>query len=39
MATLSPWWMAPAIGAGHAAQNDWMHLNVTWRSSWLGCCS
>src|SRR5439155_16024007 len=32
---LSPWWMAPAIGAGHAVQNDWMHLNVTWRSSWL----
>ena len=32
---LSPWWMALAIGAGHAVQNDWMHLNVTWRSSWL----
>ena len=32
---LSPWWMVLAIGAGHALQNDWMHLNVTWRSSWL----
>jgi sterol desaturase/sphingolipid hydroxylase (fatty acid hydroxylase superfamily) len=32
---LSPWWMALAIGAGHAVQNDWMHLNVAWRSSWL----
>jgi sterol desaturase/sphingolipid hydroxylase (fatty acid hydroxylase superfamily) len=31
----SPWWMALAIGAGHALQNDWMHWNVTWRSSWL----
>jgi len=32
---LSPWWMVLAVGAGHALQNDWMHLNVTWRSSWL----
>lgn len=32
---LSPWWMALAIGAGHALQNDWMHLNIAWRSSWL----
>jgi sterol desaturase/sphingolipid hydroxylase (fatty acid hydroxylase superfamily) len=32
---LSPWWMVLAVGAGHVLQNDWMHLNVTWRSSWL----
>jgi sterol desaturase/sphingolipid hydroxylase (fatty acid hydroxylase superfamily) len=32
---LSPWWMVLAIAAGHVLQNDWMHLNVTWRSSWL----
>jgi sterol desaturase/sphingolipid hydroxylase (fatty acid hydroxylase superfamily) len=32
---LSPWWMVLAVGAGHILQNDWMHLNVTWRSSWL----
>jgi sterol desaturase/sphingolipid hydroxylase (fatty acid hydroxylase superfamily) len=31
----SPWWMVLAVGAGHALQNDWMHWNVTWRSSWL----
>lgn len=32
---LSPWWMTLAIGAGHILQNDWMHLNVAWRFSWL----
>ena len=32
---LSPWWMVLAIGAGHAIQNDWMHMNLTWSSSWL----
>jgi sterol desaturase/sphingolipid hydroxylase (fatty acid hydroxylase superfamily) len=32
---LSPWWMVLAVGAGHVLQNDWMHLNVAWRSSWL----
>jgi sterol desaturase/sphingolipid hydroxylase (fatty acid hydroxylase superfamily) len=32
---LSPWWMTAGIAAGHVIQNDWMHLNVTWRSNWL----
>jgi len=32
---LSPWWMVFAIGAFNAFQNDWMHMNVTWRSNWL----
>ena len=32
---LSPWWMHLAIGAFNGFQNDWMHVNVTWRSNWL----
>lgn len=32
---LSPWWMQLAIGTFNAFQNDWMHVNVTWRSNWL----
>lgn len=32
---ISPWWMALAIGAFSGVQNDWMHMNVTWRSKWL----
>jgi sterol desaturase/sphingolipid hydroxylase (fatty acid hydroxylase superfamily) len=32
---LSPWWMYLTIGTFHALQNDWMHVNVTWRSNWL----
>jgi len=32
---LSPWWMELAIGMFNALQNDWMHMNVTWRSNWL----
>ncbi|HEU4684965.1 MAG TPA: sterol desaturase family protein [Nitrospira sp.] len=35
---LSPWWMELAIGAFNAFQNDWMHMNVTWRSSRLEWC-
>ena len=27
-------WRWPSV-PGHAVQNDWMHVNVTWRSSWL----
>ena len=30
-----PWWMAIGLGAFFAAQNDWMHMNCTWRSRWL----
>jgi sterol desaturase/sphingolipid hydroxylase (fatty acid hydroxylase superfamily) len=32
---LSPWWMGLAIAVTSAIQNDWMHMNVTWRSTWL----
>ena len=32
---LSPWWMELAIGLFNNLQNDWMHINVTWRSNWL----
>jgi sterol desaturase/sphingolipid hydroxylase (fatty acid hydroxylase superfamily) len=32
---LSPWWMATAIAVSSILQNDWMHMNVTWRSNWL----
>jgi sterol desaturase/sphingolipid hydroxylase (fatty acid hydroxylase superfamily) len=29
---LSPWWMGTAIAVTSILQNDWMHMNVTWRS-------
>jgi sterol desaturase/sphingolipid hydroxylase (fatty acid hydroxylase superfamily) len=32
---ISPWWMALAIGMISTVQNDWMHMNVTWRSKRL----
>jgi len=32
---ISPWWMGLAIAVSSAIQNDWMHMNVTWRSNWL----
>lgn len=32
---ISPWWMGLAIGMIITIQNDWMHMNVTWQSSWL----
>jgi sterol desaturase/sphingolipid hydroxylase (fatty acid hydroxylase superfamily) len=32
---ISPWWMATAMAATAILQNDWMHMNVTWRSTWL----
>lgn len=31
----SPWWMALALGTIAAVQNDWVHLNVGWRTKWL----
>ena len=34
---ISPWYMAMALGAISTIQNDWMHMNVTWRSNgWNG---
>jgi sterol desaturase/sphingolipid hydroxylase (fatty acid hydroxylase superfamily) len=32
---ISPWWLGLAITVHSAVQNDWMHMNVTWRSNWL----
>jgi sterol desaturase/sphingolipid hydroxylase (fatty acid hydroxylase superfamily) len=32
---ISPWWMATALGMISTIQNDWMHMNVIWRSNWL----
>ena len=32
---LSPWWMVLAIGLFNNLQNDWMHVNIVWRSNWL----
>lgn len=32
---ISPWWMATAIAVSSILQNDWMHMNVTWRSNVL----
>jgi sterol desaturase/sphingolipid hydroxylase (fatty acid hydroxylase superfamily) len=31
----SPWWIVLGIAAFTAVQNDWMHMNFTWRSAWL----
>ena len=30
---LTPWWMELAIGTFNAFQNDWQHVNVSWRSN------
>jgi sterol desaturase/sphingolipid hydroxylase (fatty acid hydroxylase superfamily) len=32
---LSPWWMYLAVISSHMLLNDWMHMNVSWRSNWL----
>lgn len=32
---LSPWWMYLAVLSSHMLLNDWMHMNVSWRSNWL----
>jgi sterol desaturase/sphingolipid hydroxylase (fatty acid hydroxylase superfamily) len=32
---ISPWWFGVLLAAFNAIQNDWMHMNLTWRSSWL----
>ncbi len=32
---ISPWWLAVVIVVVNAVLNDWMHMNVAWRSSWL----
>ena len=30
-----PPWVIVAIGAEHLLRNNWMHMNVAWKSSWL----
>jgi sterol desaturase/sphingolipid hydroxylase (fatty acid hydroxylase superfamily) len=32
---LAPWWMYLAVLSSHMLLNDWMHMNVSWRSNWL----
>lgn len=32
---LSPWWTYLAVLSSHMLLNDWMHMNVSWQSSWL----
>jgi sterol desaturase/sphingolipid hydroxylase (fatty acid hydroxylase superfamily) len=32
---LAPWWMYLAVTTSHILLNDWMHMNITWRSNWL----
>lgn len=32
---VAPWWIGIAILLKNTAQNDWMHLNVSWGSDWL----
>ncbi|MDI3464719.1 MAG: hypothetical protein OJF50_003540 [Nitrospira sp.] len=31
----APWWMYWAVLSSHMLLNDWMHMNVSWRSNWL----
>jgi sterol desaturase/sphingolipid hydroxylase (fatty acid hydroxylase superfamily) len=32
---ISSWWLAWAVAVSNVLQNDWMHMNFTWRSNWL----
>ena len=32
---MAPWWMYLAVTSSHILLNDWMHMNVSWRSNWL----
>lgn len=32
---LAPAWMYLVVLSSHMLLNDWMHMNVTWRSNWL----
>lgn len=31
----SSWWIGLAVATSHMLLNDWMHMNVSWRSNWL----
>jgi sterol desaturase/sphingolipid hydroxylase (fatty acid hydroxylase superfamily) len=32
---ISPWWILLIVGMISTVQNDWVHLNVSWRLNWL----
>ena len=32
---ISPWWMLLIVGVISTVQNDWVHMNVSWRCRWL----
>jgi sterol desaturase/sphingolipid hydroxylase (fatty acid hydroxylase superfamily) len=32
---MAPWWIFLVVTTSHILLNDWMHMNVTWRSNWL----
>lgn len=32
---MAPWWMYLTVTTSHILLNDWMHMNVSWRSNWL----
>lgn len=32
---MAPWWIFLAVTTSHIVLNDWMHMNVSWRSNWL----
>lgn len=32
---MAPWWMYVLALSSHMVLNDWMHMNLTWRSNWL----
>ncbi len=32
---LFPWWIYLGVVTSHMLLNDWMHMNVSWRSNWL----
>ena len=31
----APWWIAVAIATISTIQNDWVHLNVSWKTKWI----
>lgn len=31
----SPGWIFPLIAIEHLCRNNWMHMNVSWKSTWL----
>jgi sterol desaturase/sphingolipid hydroxylase (fatty acid hydroxylase superfamily) len=31
----APWWIAVAVAIISTIQNDWVHLNVSWKTKWI----